>query len=310
MEKILITPRSYAKTDDRPLHILKAAGYQVVMNPYGKILTKEQITELIVDATGIIVGVDPLDEDVLKSAKKLRAIAKYGVGTDNICKSYAQKMGIPISVTSGANSNAVADYAFSLMMACARKIPYINSLCHQKDWSKVIGNDIYGKTLGILGLGEIGKGVAKRATGFDMNVLAYDIFWDSTYAKQHNITYALPEQIFSQCDFISIHLPLNDSTRGMINAEMINKMKNTAVLINTARGGIIDENALVEALKNNRILGAGLDVFEQEPPINQELYKLDNLIMSSHCAASSIGASEAMSLIATENLLRDLDKNR
>ncbi|MEA4912013.1 MAG: phosphoglycerate dehydrogenase [Oscillospiraceae bacterium] len=308
MEKILITPRSFAKTNDAPKKLLESAGYELVVNPYGTILSKEQMTENIADVAGIIVGVDPLDAEVLAAAKKLRAIAKYGVGTDNIDLDAAKQRGLPVSITRGANSNAVADYAFALIMACARRLTVVNDMCHAKNWKKIVVGDVYGKTVGILGLGAIGKGVAKRAQGFDMKVLAYDIYWDEAYAKANNIEKATPEEIYAQCDFISLHMPLTDETRNMVDAKAFASMKKGTVLVNTARGGLIDEAALIAALRDGTLAGAGIDAFNEEPPANDELYKLENLIMGSHCGASTTGASEAMSMMAAQNLIEDLKK--
>lgn len=306
MKKILITPRSFGKTDKSVFDLFENTEYQIVVNPYGQILTKEQMIECVKDVVGIIVGVDPLDKDVIDAAPNLKAIAKYGVGTDNIDTEYAKLKGIPVSITAGANSNAVADYTFALMLAVARKVTLINNMCHEKKWTKVIGSDIYGKTLGVLGLGAIGKGVAKRSSGFDMKVFAYDLYWDDEYAEKNNITYSTPQKIFETCDFISLHLPLTNDTRNMINEAALSSMKPNCILINTARGGLIDESALVKALKNGVILGAGLDVFNNEPPEGDEIYQLDNLIMGSHCAASTNGASEQMSYLSATHLLNDL----
>ena len=306
MKKILITPRSYGKTDMSVLEKLKTAGYEPVMNPYGQILTKEQIIREIADCEGVIIGIDPMDRDVIDAAPKLRAISKYGIGIDNIDTGYAEEKGIRISVAKGANANAVADMAFSLMCACARKIVTIHNRCRQKDWTKIPGLDICGKTLGILGLGAVGKGVAKRASGFDMKILAYDTFWDPSYAEAHGILYAEPDEIFRSCDFISLHLPLTGETECIINAKSLAKMKPNAILVNTARGGLIDENALIEALEKKTIAAAGLDVFNEEPPADERWYQLDNVILGSHAAASTDGAIENMTQMATENILRDL----
>jgi len=305
--KILITPRSFAKTNEEPKRILKNAGYELICNPYGKILTKEQMIKEIRDVVGVIIGVDPLDADVLQAAPQLRAIAKYGFGTDNIDLKTADRLGVPVSITRNANSEAVADYAFALMMACARKVTIINDMCHQKDWSKIVTGDIYGKTLGIVGLGAIGKAVARRARGFDMEVLAYDIFWDEAFVNDNNIKKASLQEIYQNCDYISLHMPLTESTRGMLDENAFSQMKHGTVLINTARGGLINEGALIQALKDGVLAGAGIDAFEEEPPKNEEIYLLDNLIMGSHCAASTHGASEKMSMMAVQNLLRDLD---
>ena len=155
MKKVLITPRSYGKYDASVADMLRAAGFTPVLNPYGRILTKEEMMEQIADCVGVIIGVDPLDEEVLRCAPDLRAVSKYGVGTDNIDLDYCRRCGIEVSITRGANSQAVADYAFSLLCACARKIPLIDKFCHEQDWTKRMGLDIFGKRLGILGLGAI-----------------------------------------------------------------------------------------------------------------------------------------------------------
>ncbi len=303
MEKILVTPRSFGKGDNTPVEMLEEAGYTLVRNPYGRIMTKEEMIGLVGDVIGVISGLDPLDADVLRAAKRLKAISKYGVGMDNIDLAAAQELGIRVKNAAGANSNAVADYAFTLMMACARRLTVINDQCHRKDWSKLSTLDIYGKKLGILGLGAIGKGLAKRASGFDMDVSAYDVFWDEAFAKEHGIRKSTPGEIYANCDFISVHMPLTDETRGMIGAEQFALMKPTAILINTARGGIVDEAALIDALKNHRIYAAGFDAFAQEPPANEELYCLDNLIMGSHCGASTAGATFQMGVTSARNLL-------
>ena len=308
MKKILATPRSFAKEDKTPLRLLEDAGYTVVLNPVGKILTKEQMIEHLADCVGVVLGVDPMDADVINSATGLKAIAKYGVGTDNIDLAAAKSRGIPVSITTGANSDAVADFAFAMMMAAARRLVPIDKACRNRDWSKQTSLDVHGAKLGILGMGAIGKGVAARgAAGFSMKVYAYDLYWDQKFADAHNIRRSSPEEIYRECDFISLHLPLTDETRGMVGAEQFAMMKPTAVLVNTARGGVIDEAALVDALQRKLIYGAGLDVFEQEPPTLDALYELDNLIMGSHTAASTTGATNNMGLMAAQNLLKSLN---
>ena len=307
VKKILATPRSFAKEDQTPLRMLEDAGYTVVRNPAGQILTKEQMIEHLQGCVGVIIGVDPMDADVINSASDLKVISKYGVGTDNIDTEAAKLRNIAVTITSGANSDAVADYAFALMMAAARRIIPIDRTCRARDWSKQTSLDVYGATLGILGLGAIGKGVAVRgAAGFRMKVLAYDLYWDDEFAARFSIRRAAPDEIYKECDFISLHLPLTSETRGMIGAKQFGMMKPTAVLVNTSRGGIIDEPALVEALKSKRIYGAGIDVFEQEPPTLEGLYGLDNLIMGSHTAASTAGATKNMGIMAAENILKNL----
>ena len=305
-EKILTTPRSYGKNMPELFEQLEAAGYEVVRNSTGGILEKEQMKALIADCSGIIVGVDPLDAEVLSCAPRLRAIAKYGVGVDNIDLDYCEAHGIKVSRTVGANSEAVADYAMTLIMAVARKAVMIDRKCRGRDWSKISTRDVSGATLGLFGLGAIGKHVAKRAQGFGMKVLAFDPYWPEEYARENNIIRADAETIFREADFISLHLPLMESTRNFVGEKEIAMMKRDAVIINTARGGLIDEAALLKALKESRIYGAGIDAFAQEPPEDPAWFELDNVVIGSHCAASTTGATRNMGRMATQNILRDL----
>ena len=305
--KVLITPRSFGQSDAHAFRILEQAGLEIVKNDTGKILSEEMLADLIKDCDGIILGVDPLTAKVLDGAPKLRAIAKYGVGVDNIDLDACKKRNIHVSRTVGANANAVADYAFALMLSVSRQIIPIDKKCRAGAWEKSTSLDVYGKTLGLVGLGAIGKGVAARARGFDMRVFAYDPFWDEAYAAEAGIQRASLDEIYQKADFISVHVPLNEETRGLIGARELGLMKPTAILINTARGGVIDEDALIEALQSGQIYGAGLDVFEKEPPSDTRWFALSNVVLGSHCAASTLGATEQMSRMAAENLVRDLN---
>lgn len=304
--KVLITPRSFGKNNPDLFYRLERAGLALIRNDTGAILSADQMKELLAPCEGVIVGVDPLDANVLASAPKLRAISKYGVGLDNIDLKLCEERGIKVSRTVGANSEAVADYAFGLMIAVARRIAYIDRRCREKDWKKITTIDVYGKTLGIIGLGAIGKRVALRAKGFAMRVFAHDPLWDADFAASRDIVRASVDDICRDADFISLHCNLTPETAGLINKERIASMKKNAVLINTARGALIDEDALLSALKTESIYGAGVDVFDKEPPDNPEWYKLDNVIMGSHCSSSTKGATEMMGAMAVNNLLRDL----
>jgi D-3-phosphoglycerate dehydrogenase len=304
--KVLTTPRSYGKDHPEFFEMLAKAGIEVVRNDTGSILDKAAMRSLIAECDGVIVGVDPMDADVIAAAPKLKAIAKYGVGVDNIDMDAAKARGINVSRTVGANSVAVADYAMALILAVSRKTTVIDDHCRSNDWKKITTRDVTGSTIGILGLGAIGKNVAKRAQGFDMKVLAYDPFWDEAYAAAHQITRATREEIFRQADIISLHLPLMDETRNCIGRKELAMMKEHAILINTARGGLIDETALLDALESGHLYGAGVDAFAQEPPTDPRWFRLENVVLGSHCAASTQGASEMMGRMATENIIRDL----
>ena len=300
-EKILTTPRSYGKGMPELFEQLEAAGYEVVKNTTGGILEKEAMKEMLADCVGVIVGVDPLDAEVLAAAPKLRAIAKYGVGVDNIDMDYCKEHGIKVSRTVGANSEAVADYAMALMLAVARKVPEIERKCRERNWGKITTRDVSHATLGLFGLGAIGRHVALRAKGFGMKVIAYDPFWPEDFAREQQIERADAQTIFQTADFISL-----PDTEGFVGERELGWMKKDAILINTARGGLVDEKALLRALKEGRIYGAGLDAFAHEPPEDDDWYDLPNVVLGSHCAASTQGATRNMGRMATENLLKDL----
>ncbi|MBQ7585010.1 MAG: phosphoglycerate dehydrogenase [Desulfovibrionaceae bacterium] len=305
--QVLITPRSFGKNNPELFTTLTEAKLTLQRNDTGAILSEEAMIQKIQGCSGLIVGVDPVTKKVLDAAKELKAIAKYGVGLDNIDLAECERRHIKVSRTIGANSNAVADYTFTLMLAVARKAMLIHANCQKRNWQKITSLDVYGKTLGIIGLGAVGKCVAKRAQGFSMQVLAYDVFQDEAYAKENHITYTSLEELLRQSDVVTLHAQLTPENHKMINKERLELMKKTAILINTARGDLIEEEALALALKSGQLYGAGLDVFCEEPPHNPIWYELDNVVLGSHCSSSTLGATETMGRMACENLLRDLD---
>lgn len=306
MTKILTTPRSYGKTDPELFTILEEQGFEVIRNNTGMTYSKDRMIELIADCDGVIVGTDPLDKDVMDAALHLKAIAKYGTGVDNIDLEEAKRRGIKVSVTTGANSDAVADCAFAMMMAIARKLPEIDAKCRANNWKKITTSDVSGATLGIVGLGAIGKLMVERAKGFHMKLIAYDPFWPEEFANANGVQRAELNELFEKADFISLHVPLMPSTRHMIGKEQFSRMKPDAVFVNCARGELTDENALLNVLEAHAIAGAGIDVFEHEPPEDERWYTLDNVILGSHSAASTKGAAYNMGRMATENIIRDL----
>jgi len=303
--KVLVTPRSFAQYSDEPYKKMQEAGIEVIKNPTGGVMSKEEMLKQVKGVDGIILGVDPCDADVL-AASQFKIVSKYGVGTDNIDLEYCKANNIKVTITQNANSEAVADYSFALLLGVARRLLEIDTACRKGDWSKMVSVDVFGKKLGVIGLGAIGRGMVARAKGFSMNIYGYDIFQDEGYFKQNQITFATVEQMLRECDFISLHMPLNDDTRNLINAESLKLAKENLIIINTARGGIINEDDLYDALKSKRIYGAGIDVFEQEPATNSKLLELDNVILGTHCAASTKGAVETMSNMAVENILKEL----
>ena len=306
-KKILITPRSFGKTSNVPFEMLDKYNYEIIKNNTGNKYNEDELLEIIEDLDGIIVGLDPITKRVLEKGKKLKVISKYGVGLDNIDLETAKKLGIKVTYTPGANNESVADFAFSLMLTLSRKVNKLDEIVRSNRWEKKIGTEIYGKTIGIIGTGAIGKGVASRATGFNMEILAYDIYPDEVFANKIGMKYVDKKTLLEKSDFITLHVPLTDEMYHFIDNEELNLMKDSAILINTSRGGIVNEDALYNALKDGKIAGAALDVYETEPPTNNKLLELDNILLSPHCGASTIDATNRMGVIAVEGLVSILE---
>lgn len=305
--KILITPRTFGKTNPDLFARMEKAGLEIIRNETGHMLSEEDMCEMISDCDAVILGLDPMNARVLAHAPKLKVISRYGVGFDNIDLAECERRGIKFSRTLGALDNAVADYAFAFILAVARHLAWEDRKCRANDWTKIMGIDVYGKTIGIVGLGSIGKCVAKRCKGFDMRVMASDPIWDDSFARDYGVIRSDVDEICKEADFITLHCVLNESTKNIINSERLALMKPRAVLVNTARGGLVDEDALLDALRENRIWGAGIDVFDHEPPTNPLWRELNNVIISAHCSSSTFGTADLMGEIAVDHLLKDLE---
>ena len=303
--KILVTPTSFSK--DKPSkakELLEEFADEIVYNPYGRPLAAEEIISLAVGIDGYIAGLDYISSEAIeKVPSSLKVISRYGAGSDRVDIEACKKKGIIITNTPGVNSESVADLAFGLMLSVARKIPALDRKVRAGDWPRTTGTELYKKTLGIVGLGAIGKGVAMRAKGFSMEILAYDPFIDKSFAGANGIKDCPFEELIRNSDFISLHLPLNDQTRNIINADTIKIMKRGAVVINTARGGLIDEQAAYEALKSGRLGGLGLDAFEKEPPGSSPLFELENVVVTPHAGAHTMEAVNNMGILAVQNLI-------
>ena len=305
--KILITPRSFASFSDKPLKMLTERDYKIKRNNTGRPYKKEEMLKFIRDIDGIIIGIDELSAEIIEKANALKVISKYGTGLDNIDINMATNKKIVVTNTPTANVDAVADLTFGLILSLARRIPEADKKTKSGRWEKIIGKSVWKKTVGIIGLGKIGRQVVKRARGFEMNILAFDIIKDKKFAQKYGIKYVNLEKLLRKSDYISIHIPLNDATRNMISYEELEKMKKDAFLINTSRGGIVDEEALYDALKNNKLRGAALDVYTNEPLRESPLKELDNVIMTPHIGAYTEEAIENMSIQAAQNLIDVLE---
>lgn len=302
--KILVTPTSFGPKADSPAKKrLEAFADELVYNPHGRPLQEDELIPLLEGCDGYLAGLDFVGRRALESAKKLRVVSRYGVGCDRVDLAAAGELGIPVTNTPGVNANAVADLAFGLMLAVARRIPALDASTRAGGWRRSTGRELYGKTLGILGLGAIGRCVVQRAHGFGMAVLAYDPYFDSEWAGQNGVTCAPLDQVVRRSDFISLHLPLSEETRHLFGAARFAAMRPGAVLINTSRGGIIDEAAAADALRSGALGGLGLDAFEAEPPGESPLAAFDNVVMTPHTGAHTLEATEAMANAAVNNLI-------
>ncbi|NLE67624.1 MAG: phosphoglycerate dehydrogenase [Lentisphaerae bacterium] len=303
--KILVTPTSFLKPGNaKAKEMIEAFADEVVYNDLGRPLKGGEILERLAGVDGYIAGVDYITADVVeKMPASVKVISRYGAGVDRVDIPACTKRGIAVTSTPGANAVAVCELAFGLMLAAARNIPKLHAAVEGGEWPRSEGVELYGKTLGIVGLGAIGRNLAKRAVAFGMAVQAYDPYFDDAFAKEKGVKKAELDEVLSSSDFISLHVPLSDSTRHMIDAERIGRMKKGAVIINTARGGLVDEAAAATALKDGRLGGVGLDAFEQEPLADSPLKGLDRVVLTPHTGAHTGEAVRNMGLMAVENCI-------
>lgn len=303
--KILVTPTSFLKPENAASKAkLEAFADEIVYNDLGRPLQAEEILERLDGVDGYVAGLDYITADVIEKAPaSLKVISRYGAGVDRVDMDAAVKKGIKVTNTPGTNSVAVCELAFTLMLCAARNVPKLHAAVEKGEWPRSQGIELRGKTLGIVGMGAIGKNLATRAKAFGMTVNAYDPYFDEAFAKENGIGKMDLDEVLTTSDFISLHVPLNDSTRHMIDAAKIAQMKDGAVVINTARGGIIDEQAAADAVKSGKLGGLGLDAFEQEPLIDSPLKGLDNVIFTPHTGAHTAEAVSGMGNMAVDNVI-------
>lgn len=307
--KIFIT----RKIPDSGIELLKEKGFELEINKKNRVLTKNEIIKGIKNKDGLIpLLTDNIDKEVINSEPNLKMIANYAVGYNNIDINEATKRKIPVSNTPDVLTDTTAEMAWALLFSVSRRIVEADKFTREgkfKGWDPnlMLGQDISNKTLGIFGTGRIGTAFGLKSKGFKMNVLYYDEKNNSTLEKELNAKKVEKSELIKKSDFISIHLPLNKSTFHFIDINELQNMKENSILINTARGPIINENALIKALEKKWIFGAGLDVFENEPIINPKLLKLDNVIIQPHSASATIKTRSKMSIIAAKNMIEGLE---
>ncbi|MBF0519609.1 MAG: phosphoglycerate dehydrogenase [Nitrospirae bacterium] len=287
---------------ERGLEILKSAGLEVDVKPG---MSADELKGCIADYDGIVIrSATKLTADVIGLAEKLKVIGRAGSGLDNVDKAAATKKGIVVMNTPGGNTITTAEHTIALLFSIARKIPHATQSMKSGKWEKkkFMGVELFNKTLGILGIGNIGAQVAKRAIGLQMNVVGYDPFLSEDTAMKLGIKKVSLDELFKDSDFITVHTPMTPETKYVINAQSIAKMKTGVRLINCARGGIVDEKALYDAIKSGKVAAAALDVFEKEPPVDLSLIALDEVVCTPHLGASTMEAQENVALAVAEQV--------
>ncbi|MGC8716959.1 MAG: phosphoglycerate dehydrogenase [bacterium] len=300
--KVLVTSRSFGRINEEPVSLLRENGIQIdfLTEP------KEDILEIIDRYDAIIVGNDKITQRMLEKAKNLKIICKHGVGTDNIDLERARESGIRVTNVPSMNSEAVADLAFGLIIDLARRISASSQRVKNGIWEPLIGVDVHQKTLGIIGFGAIGKRVAKRARGFDMEVLAYDPYIEKLSEEFSFVRLVSLEDLLKNVDFLTIHTPLTSQTKGLIGDREIAMMKKGSFIINTAREEIVNESALYKYLKEGHLSGVGLDVIDKNSHVKDLLISLDNVIVLPHIGMYSKETVNSVSMVCARNILKIL----
>jgi D-3-phosphoglycerate dehydrogenase len=307
MTRVTILTKSFAQVSREPIRVLEQAGFEVVEKDFDQatLAQEEEICQVIQGADAIIVtGMFPATRRIIMRSDRLKLIAIRSAGFEGSDLKAATEKGIMVTNNPGANASSVADMTIGLMLSVSKQIARKDREIRKGLYNRGGGEDLFRKTVGIIGLGNIGKRVAKRLQGFEVKVLANDIVDYADFRKIYQVSSVSKEELLEQADFVTIHVPLDDSTRLMIGEERLKLMKPTAYLVNTARGGIVDEQALYRALTGGWIAGAGLDVFDEEPPKFRPLLELENVVCTPHSAGLSREASYAMAMETVTKIIQ------
>ena len=306
MAKVLITTVPFGKNNRFPLDLLENAGIEYLINPHNKKLTENQLSELIGDFEVLIAGTEPITDKVMSQAPKLKLISRVGIGLDSVDLIAAKKRGIKISYTPDAPAPAVAELTLSMILTLLRSVHVSNLQMHHGNWERIFGRRLTDVTVGIIGVGRIGTHLLRCMSGFGkINILANDIMPNNKLNRDFNLEWVTKDQIYKESDIISLHLPLTSLTRNMICREQLLQMKKGAFVINTSRGGIINEDDLHKAMEEGHLGGAAIDVFENEP-YTGKLIEIDRCLLTAHMGSMSIDCRSQMEIEATEEAVRFL----
>ena len=308
MNKVLISPRSLTRDGHPSLTLLEDAGFEIVFATPGKQPTEEELLQLLPGCIGYLAGVEKISARVLEAAKGLRVISRNGSGIDNVDLEAAKKAGIEICRTEGANAKGVAELTIGSMFALARYLPFHDAGMKDEKWERRKGVELEGKTLGLIGCGQIGKETAVRALGVGMQVKAFRRNPDRSFTPSDKFSWTSLEELLKTADVISLHRPANPDGTPVVNAEMIAQMKKGVLLINTARASLIDEAAVLEALEDGRIGGVATDVYVKEPPEDYGLVKHDRVIATPHLGGFTKESVDRATTEAVKNIIQTLER--
>ena len=285
-----------------PVERLEAAGCSVKINPFGRVMTKSEILDFAYGADAVIVGNDDFNAEIVRSLPDLKLIARHGAGIDNIGYREAHARGIVVTNTPGVNAEETADLTFGLILDLERNITRMNNELKAGIWRKRAGHSLYGKTIGIIGVGRIGQAVARRAMGFGMDILGNDIR-EQPQAARTGLIFTSLNDLLRKSDIVTLHTPLTDATRNLIGAKELRMMKDDAVLINTARDGIVRHAALEKALLAGRLHGYAADVHEGEPPRHLDIFDLPNVLVTPHAGSATFETNLRMGMAVADNII-------
>ena len=303
--KVLTSPSSFGKISSDPFDLLEKNGYEVINNPFGRRLTEDEVIEIGKECIGIVAGVEPLTARVMDNLPALKCISRVGVGMDSVDMEYAKTKGIKVVNTPDGPTRGVAELTLSLTMTLLRGIPQADAALKQRKWQKVIGNLLKGKTIGVVGLGRIGRMTAEIFRALGNEVIGCDLYPNEEWAKEKNVKVVSQEELFKTADIITLHIPGNSDKTPAIGNEQLSLMHSEAVLINVARGGVVDEDALFDLLSTDKIKGAAIDVFSEEP-YTGKFCDLDNVVLTPHLGSYAKEGKLKMEVDAVENLLAEL----
>ena len=303
MRKVLVAPATLAGVEAKYLQVLRNGDFDLVFPERAVQLTEEELLHDLQGISAALAGSEPYMRRVFESSPDLRVIARAGVGYDAVDVAAATEHGVVVTITPGANQDSVTEHAFALILALAKNVVSADRTTKAGGWQREATLPLRGRTIGLAGLGRIGKTMAVRAIQFGMRVLAHEPFPDVAFVKQWGLLLVPLEELLAESDYVSLHMPLTADSKYVINRRTLGLMKPSAFLINTARGALVSEADLAEALQARRIAGAAIDVFENEPPGNHPLLQLDNVIVTPHTAGIDLQSRDDMALMAAEAIV-------